>query len=284
MKKIFFVSFLASMVFGAGFVFAIANPAATYCENMGYTLSGENCVFTDGTSCEQWAFYRKECGQSYVKDLGCAQNGEASEPGKECCSGFVAIQASNVMPDGQCITAVGGWPVCRPCGNGTCDEGENKCNCPQDCSTPPCDPNACPDPAPLDCPVEKIIDGGKNSCGCPNMPTCCGNNKCEGKETNSNCPQDCKKKEETVVKEVKIMPETASETAIQKLGEVKNVQIELKEVGKSSAENPVYEVTAEKPVKIFGFITATAKMTAQVDAQTGQVLKVKKPWWMFFTW
>jgi putative hemolysin len=49
----------------------IANPAATYCVEQGnqYMIktaadgsqSGV-CIFADGTSCDEWAYYRKECG------------------------------------------------------------------------------------------------------------------------------------------------------------------------------------------------------------------------------
>jgi putative hemolysin len=40
----------------------LANPAATHCVELGHSLVDEQCVFSDGTSCEQWAFYRGECG------------------------------------------------------------------------------------------------------------------------------------------------------------------------------------------------------------------------------
>jgi|GEM_PF-2937159 len=132
MKKLLLISFSAFMLFVAVTVSAIPNPAVTYCQNMGYTLSGENCLFDDGTSCEQWAFYRGECGQNQVKQLPCKQNGEPVSPGYECCSGLTDIQTSTSI-NGKCATAVGGWPVCRPCGNNICDEGENSCNCPTDC-------------------------------------------------------------------------------------------------------------------------------------------------------
>jgi putative hemolysin len=48
----------------------LANPAAANCEGQGYTVklrTDENgaygvCIFPDGTDCEEWAFYRGECG------------------------------------------------------------------------------------------------------------------------------------------------------------------------------------------------------------------------------
>lgn len=84
--------------------------------------------------------------------------------------------------------------------------------------------------------------------------------------------------------EVKIMPETASATAIEKLGEVKNIQIELKEVGKTDEKKPAYEMTAEKSVKILGLFATNIKITTEVNAQTGNITSVKKPWWSFLAW
>lgn len=52
---------------GAG----LANPASVYCEQQGGTLdirTNENggaygvCVFDDGSECEEWAYFRGECG------------------------------------------------------------------------------------------------------------------------------------------------------------------------------------------------------------------------------
>lgn len=52
---------------GAG----IPNPAAAYCEQQGYrwevrtaadgSQSGV-CIFSDGRACDEWAFFRGECG------------------------------------------------------------------------------------------------------------------------------------------------------------------------------------------------------------------------------
>ena len=47
----------------------MANPASVFCEEQGYKLEirqGEGgeagyCIFDDGSSCEEWAFYRGEC-------------------------------------------------------------------------------------------------------------------------------------------------------------------------------------------------------------------------------
>jgi putative hemolysin len=49
---------------------ALPNPASKYCEDQGYTLEMRTnelgvagyCIFPDGTDCEEWAFFRGECG------------------------------------------------------------------------------------------------------------------------------------------------------------------------------------------------------------------------------
>ncbi len=48
----------------------IANPASVYCTERGYQLEIRNtangqtgyCVFPDKSECEEWAFFRGECG------------------------------------------------------------------------------------------------------------------------------------------------------------------------------------------------------------------------------
>lgn len=59
-----------------------ANPASTYCEQHGYkseivtAVDGSQsgvCVFPDGSECDEWAYYRGECGPA-------TESGSASEP------------------------------------------------------------------------------------------------------------------------------------------------------------------------------------------------------------
>ena len=50
------------------------NPASVYCEEQGGTLELRDtdegqigiCVFDDGSECEEWAFYRDECGPGEI--------------------------------------------------------------------------------------------------------------------------------------------------------------------------------------------------------------------------
>ncbi|MEK6935521.1 MAG: PepSY domain-containing protein [Nanoarchaeota archaeon] len=80
--------------------------------------------------------------------------------------------------------------------------------------------------------------------------------------------------------EIKIMPETASATAIAKLGEL-GFTIQLKEVGKGDNAKPVYELTGNKQGKFLGIFKIIASEKVQVDAETGEVIKIKKTWWSF---
>jgi putative hemolysin len=50
--------------------YSIANPASVYCAERGYQLAIRNtadgqaghCVFPDKSECEEWAFFRGQCG------------------------------------------------------------------------------------------------------------------------------------------------------------------------------------------------------------------------------
>ncbi len=53
-----------------------------------------------------------------------------------CCDGFIKRCGVEYF-DGSCDMSgkysIYGVPACLPCGNGTCNQFENKCNCPEDC-------------------------------------------------------------------------------------------------------------------------------------------------------
>ncbi|MEK6854600.1 MAG: hypothetical protein AABX73_00065, partial [Nanoarchaeota archaeon] len=54
--------------------------------------------------------------------------------------------------------------------------------------------------------------------------------------------------------------------------------ITLKEVG---SDKVAYEMTAEKEGKIFGLFRAKGKVMVLVNAETGEIEKLKRPWWAF---
>jgi len=87
-------------------------------------------------------------------------------------------------------------------------------------------------------------------------------------------------------KEIKIMPDTASERALERLrlkvcSEENNCTIVLKEVPVKNENKLAYELQAERHFRILALFRAKAKVKAQVDAETGEIIIVKKPWWAF---
>jgi hypothetical protein len=83
--------------------------------------------------------------------------------------------------------------------------------------------------------------------------------------------------------EIKIMPETASETAIARL-QMKSCEgcvIELKEVGSGEQTRAAYEVQAQKQSRVLGIFKAQMQVRAEIDAENGEVIMTKKPWWAF---
>lgn len=95
---------------------------------------------------------KMRCGDSVCIDVGCLGEGEAipstavspegfkerKHTATECCKRLEAIPASDRY-DENCNWEppppgiVGGRTVCSKCGNGTCEEWESRCNCPEDC-------------------------------------------------------------------------------------------------------------------------------------------------------
>jgi len=84
--------------------------------------------------------------------------------------------------------------------------------------------------------------------------------------------------------EIKVMPDVASVTALQRLrlmncGE--DCQIELKEVGQGEQAKLAYEIKTQRNSKVFGLFGARMNVQAQVDAENGEIIRTQKPWWAF---
>ena len=83
------------------------------------------------------------CGQPSEPDMPmeCAKAGEAGPnpslgpdaPIVECCEGLDTI-ANYYKTEPECIQGEGGGSICSDCGNNNCEEWENECNCPEDCT------------------------------------------------------------------------------------------------------------------------------------------------------
>ncbi len=73
--------------------------ASEYCKKLGFTIADSQCTFPDGTSCEQWAFYRGECGapRSY-----CNQHGGSIASKTEDMGGWTAVYGVCSLAGKQC--------------------------------------------------------------------------------------------------------------------------------------------------------------------------------------
>jgi putative hemolysin len=82
---------------GGGSGFGLANPASVYCTALGYTWSDGQCAFSDGTSCEEWSFFRGECGQTHSF---CNMHGGNVSNVQEDMGGWTASYARCTLPTG----------------------------------------------------------------------------------------------------------------------------------------------------------------------------------------
>ncbi len=85
--------------------------------------------------------------------------------------------------------------------------------------------------------------------------------------------------------EIKIMPDTASERALERLrikvcSPENNCIIQLKDVGNSETERVQYEVQLERHSRILGIFQKKMQVRAEVNAENGDT-KIHKPWWAF---
>jgi len=103
----------------------IPNPASVYCEQEGNKLELQTasdgsqsgvCVFPDGKTCDEWAYYRRECGLAAQKSSTPAMTVEATkEPGGGTgIGGGTEEQASGgYMPPGTSEEIAGWWGVIK---------------------------------------------------------------------------------------------------------------------------------------------------------------------------
>ena len=114
-------------------------------------------------------------------------------------------------------------------------------------------------------------------------------------EYSANCSEECNLTQEMVqnrtrihaqlshgnMADIKVMPDVAAERAIERLrlNMCENCSIELKEVGQGDSTKMAYEVNTRARAKVFGIFNTNVDAEVQVDAETGEVIRTRKPWW-----
>ena len=81
---------------------------------------------------------------------------------------------------------------------------------------------------------------------------------------------------------IKIMPDRAHEIALERLRAL-NITIELVEVGQGNNNSRVfYLAKVYKDGRFLGIFKLKMKLEGQIDPETGEVVKIRKPWWAVF--
>lgn len=86
--------------------------------------------------------------------------------------------------------------------------------------------------------------------------------------------------------ELKVMPDTASEKALEQIrirtcNPENECSLELKEVGEGKKTQLAYELQTQRKAKFLGLFGSNMEVKAQISAENGEVLGVDKPWWAF---
>jgi len=83
--------------------------------------------------------------------------------------------------------------------------------------------------------------------------------------------------------EIKIMPSAAASKALEmlRLKTCENCSITLKEVGKGNKTRIAYEIKTTRNARLFGMLKMKMEVMTQVDAESGEIIQVKKKWWAF---
>jgi len=231
----------------------------------------------------------------------CGEEGESMPvlTETECCEGLTLIP-NKCNPDvDDC--PVGSKGICTAnCGNGVCNEDiESAYNCPEDCEDE--DENGKGNQG-LGQTIRNKVKAGvyTSETGEQIRVSELARNRTRLQANGVEAETDLEVEEETdnnktklKVKlsngrnaEIKVMPDTASEKALERLrlkvcSAENNCTIELKEVPVRNEKHLAYEVQAERHSRVLGLFKAKMKVRAEVNAETGEVIRIGKPWWAF---
>jgi len=168
-----------------------APPKHAYCCGDGTCEGAEN-----ETNCAV------DCGGgSYCDDGTCDPGEDQCNCPQDCGTPPSTETSCTDGEDNDCDTDVDcddsdcvGDPACPTCDDGTCDPGEDQCNCPEDCGTPPatetnctdgidedCDGGADCDDTTGDCDLDPACDCAAVGEACTVDSDCCSNNCFERK-------------------------------------------------------------------------------------------------------
>lgn len=181
----------------------MANPASVYCEQNGGAVNiitdkdgsqRADCILADKTVCDEWAYFRGECGAEYTvaetTNVSCSLDSDCTTPTEylirsscpytsKCIEESCAVICPKVPTESQsACTCPSGYvqegDVCNP----QCYYSTPKClmpsiQCTRETAEKEC--GSCPQfspPAPGWCDDGKIVASEVDKCGCRGPPSC----------------------------------------------------------------------------------------------------------------
>ncbi|KKL51476.1 hypothetical protein LCGC14_2295110, partial [marine sediment metagenome] len=79
---------------------------------------------------------------------------------------------------------------------------------------------------------------------------------------------------------IKIMPDQLVEIALERL-KAQNFTMELKEIRYKNEQKVIYNIEANKTGRFLGIFKMKLKLEGQIDPETGEFIRINKPWWAF---
>jgi len=217
----------------------------------------------------------------------------------QCCVGIEHISLFlSYDPETGICGILQGWSLCSNCGNGICEEWEHACTCEEDCEFPDYGKQSCSagcvckgetitcstKEQPIE--TEIVSDAISNSVettkifigGTPPKIIIREGNVETITSENVNVVGSGLNMETSVgTKKIKILPKKA----LSKIPETIQVgEIELKE----ESQKPIYSIRGTKQARVLFIFPVTLNIEVRIDAGTGDVISVKKPWWSFLAW
>ncbi|MCD6086313.1 DUF333 domain-containing protein [bacterium] len=227
------------------------NPAAVYCKDLGYKYEIREdpktkgqygvCIFPDGSKCNAWAFYRGECGKKWQKEN--KEKPVVVFPPKK----RIIIDPKREKPiliEGKSVEF----------------KGAEK------------NPDISFEVKAKEKPVSVKIGTSPEK---KRIEIRVKDKVAITKEMMKFEENKLKIKTSKKEIEVNVLPDKAIETVQEEIPEVRESELKVKN------DKPIYEIRGEKRGKLLFIFPVRINLLGEVNAQTAEVLKIKKPWWSF---
>ncbi|MEM5828993.1 MAG: DUF333 domain-containing protein [Candidatus Aenigmatarchaeota archaeon] len=277
----------------------IANPAAVFCKRYGYeyriekTNKGEigYCLMPNGEACEEWEFYRGNCGNRYKNAVSIEVGDEDEnidldpEEGVEIKSKRVDIVGATPIFTAR-IRSVVTEKMSKEAIRITCRERIRLRDC-QNITEEECEKlleerfkKECLERLPAEISIEEVpvkIDINNET---KSISIQIGNLTLRTRHRLH--IMEKKLFIETPHKNISInvIPSIATQVVMTKepIDKINNAELDIE-----NETIATYKIEGNRKAKLIGIIPVELKIRARVNAETGDIISVEKPWWSFLT-